>query len=43
VAAAALIALAGYREGFPDVEQAIRHYEYAKLNMAELFFCRMRI
>jgi len=38
LAAAALIALAGYREGFPDVEQAIRHYEYAKLNMAELFF-----
>ena len=38
LAAAALIALAGYREGSREVEQVIRHYDYAKLNMAELFF-----
>jgi len=38
LAAAALIALAGCREGFHEVEQAIRHYDYTKLNMAELFF-----
>jgi len=38
LAAAALIALAGYREGFPKVGQAICHYDYSKLNMAELFF-----
>ena len=38
LAAAALIALAGYRDGFQAVRQAICHYDYAKLNMAELFF-----
>ena len=38
LAAAALIALAGYREGFPKVGQVICHYDYSKLNMAELFF-----
>ena len=38
LAAAALISLAGYREGFDKVRQAICHYDYAKLNMAELFF-----
>lgn len=38
LAAAALIALAGYRDGFESVRQAICHYDYAKLNMAELFF-----
>lgn len=41
LAAAALIALAGYREGFPAVEQALRHYDYSKLNMAELFFAEV--
>ena len=38
LAAAVLIALAGYRDGFDSVRQAICHYDYAKLNMAELFF-----
>ena len=38
LAAAALIAFAGYEEGFDAVRQAICHYDYAKLNMAELFF-----
>jgi len=38
LAAAALVALAGDREGFPAVEQAICHYDYARLNMAEQFF-----
>lgn len=38
LAAAALVALAGYREGFPKVGQVICHYDYSKLNMAELFF-----
>ena len=38
LAAAALIAMAGYREGFDSVRQAICHYDYSKLNMAELFF-----
>ena len=38
LAAAALIALAGYRDGFDSVRKAIRHYDYAKLNMAEFFF-----
>ena len=38
LAAAALISLAGYRDGFEEVRQAICHYDYAKLNMAELFF-----
>lgn len=38
LAAAALIALAGYQDGFEPVRQAICHYDYAKLNMAEFFF-----
>ena len=38
LAAAALIALAGYRDGFEAVRQAICHYDYAKLNMVEFFF-----
>ena len=38
LAAAALIALAGYQDGFEAVRRAICHYDYAKLNMAEFFF-----
>jgi hypothetical protein len=38
LAAAALIALAGYRDGFEPVRRAICHYDYAKLSMAEFFF-----
>ncbi|MCL4203211.1 MAG: glycoside hydrolase family 127 protein [Pirellulaceae bacterium] len=38
LAAAALVALAGYRDGFEPVRRAICHYDYAKLNMAEFFF-----
>jgi hypothetical protein len=38
LAAAALIALAGHRNGFDSVRKAICHYDYAKLNMAEFFF-----
>ena len=38
LAAAAIIALAGGVEGRQEVEGAICHYDYAKLNMAELFF-----
>ncbi len=38
LAAAAIIALAGYRDCFESVRSAICHYDYAKLNMAELFF-----
>jgi len=38
LAAAALIALAGCREGFEPVRQAICHYDYTRLNMAEFFF-----
>lgn len=38
LAAAALIALAGYRDGFDSVRQAVCHYDYAKLNMAEFSF-----
>lgn len=38
LAAAALIAMAGYADGFESVRRAICHYDYAKLNMAELFF-----
>lgn len=38
LAAAAIIAMAGYRDGFEPVRQAICHYDYAKLNMAEFFF-----
>jgi len=38
LAAAALIAMAGYGDGFESVRQAICHYDYTKLNMAEFFF-----
>ncbi|OQB85554.1 MAG: Beta-glucanase precursor [Planctomycetes bacterium ADurb.Bin126] len=38
LAAAALIAMGGYREGFDQARQAICHYDYARLNMAEFFF-----
>ncbi len=38
LAAAAIIAMAGYREGFDSVRSALCHYDYTKLNMAELFF-----
>ena len=38
LAAAALVALAGFREGYGEVACAIGHYDYSKLNMAELFF-----
>ena len=38
LAAAALIAMAGYQDGFESVRKAICHYDYTKLNMAELFF-----
>ena len=43
LAAAALIALAGYRDGFEAVRQAICHYDYAKLNMAEFFFAECAV
>ena len=38
LAAAALISLAGYQDGFESVRLAICHYDYMRLNMAELFF-----
>jgi hypothetical protein len=38
LAAAALITLAGYRDGFDSVRATICHYDYAKINMAEFFF-----
>ena len=38
LAAAALIAFAGDKEGFDSVRQAICHYDYTRLNMAEFFF-----
>ncbi len=38
LAAAALIAYAGYEDGFEAVRSAIGHYDYPKLYMAELFF-----
>ena len=38
LAAAALIALAGDRDGFESVRRAICHYDYARLNMTEFFF-----
>ncbi|MCC9607335.1 hypothetical protein LOC68_13300 [Blastopirellula sp. JC732] len=41
LAAAAIIALAGYEEGYEPVQAAIRHYDYAKLNMAEFFFAEV--
>lgn len=38
LAAAALTAMAGYESGFPEVKEAIMHYDYSKINMAEMFF-----
>jgi len=38
LAAAAIVALAGETSARPAVLKAVRHYEYAKLNMAEFFF-----
>ncbi len=38
LAAAAISALAGDGTGREAIEQAIRHYDYAKLNMSEFFF-----
>lgn len=38
LAAAAILALVGDGTGREDVERAIRHYDYARLNMAEFFF-----
>lgn len=38
LAAAAMISLAEYRDGFEAVRRAICHYDYAKINMAEFFF-----
>lgn len=38
LAAAAIIALGGCRDGFEPVRQAICHYDYARLHMAEFFF-----
>jgi hypothetical protein len=38
LAAAAIIALGGYEDGFEPVRQTICHYDYARLNMAEFFF-----
>jgi hypothetical protein len=38
LAAAAVVALAGDAGGRDEIERAITHYDYAKLNMAELFF-----
>ncbi len=38
LAAAALIAMADYKDGFGEVKSAICHYDYDKLNMAEMFF-----
>ena len=38
LAAAAMIALAGYQDGFESVRLAICHYDYVRLSMAEFFF-----
>jgi hypothetical protein len=38
LAAAAIVALAGEGLGRDAIERAIRHYDYAKLNMSEFFF-----
>jgi hypothetical protein len=37
LAAAAIIALADNKEGRDAVENAIRHYDYSKLNMSQFF------
>lgn len=41
LAAAAMIGLAGFEEGFGTVQAAISHYDYTKLYMAELFFAEV--
>lgn len=41
LAAAAVVALAGEASARPQVLKAIRHYDYAKLNMAEFFFAEV--
>ncbi|MHB1082992.1 MAG: hypothetical protein ACYC67_26585, partial [Prosthecobacter sp.] len=38
LAAAAIISLLGDGSNRELIEQVIRHYDYSKLNMAELFF-----
>jgi hypothetical protein len=38
LAAAAILALAGGRAGREQIERALVHYDYTKLNMAEFFF-----
>lgn len=38
LAGAAIVAMLGDGTGREAIEQAIRHYDYAKLNMAEFFF-----
>ena len=38
IAAAAIVALGGGEAERTAVEAALRHYDYAKLNMAEFFF-----
>jgi hypothetical protein len=41
LAAAAVVALARDASARPQVLKAIRHYDYAKLNMAEFFFAEV--
>jgi hypothetical protein len=41
LAAAAVMALAGDTTARPQILKAIRHYDYAKLNMAEFFFAEV--
>jgi hypothetical protein len=41
LAAAAIVALSGDPAGSPAVLKAVSHYDYAKLNMAELFFAEV--
>ncbi|MDD4871786.1 MAG: hypothetical protein PHR77_14610 [Kiritimatiellae bacterium] len=38
LASAAIVALGGYESGYDLVRRAICHYDYSRLNMAELFF-----
>ena len=41
LAAAAIVAYSGEESARPKILQAIRHYDYAKLNMAEFFFAEV--
>ena len=41
LAAAAVVALAGDPSARPAVLEAVSHYDYAKLNMAEFFFAEV--